>query len=112
MVMGTIEASTDKPFIRMTDEVKHGFNLLHDFLFSYIYLGSKAKVEESKAQSIIEMLYKYYTQNPAKMPSEYIYIIEKDGVARAACDYVSSMTDGFAVDKFAELFIPKSWDIK
>lgn len=112
MVMGTIEASTDKPFIAMTDDVQRGFDILHEFLFSYIYLGSKAKLEEGKAQGIIEMIYTYYTRNPDKMPSEYKNIIEKEGVCRAACDYVSSMTDGFAVDRFTQLFVPKSWDIK
>lgn len=112
MVMGTIEASTDKPFITMTEPVQKGFDILHEFLFSTVYLGSKAKVEEGKAQGIIEMLYNYYTKNPEKMPSEYIGIIEKEGKERAACDFVSSMTDGYAVDKFSQLFVPKSWEIR
>ena len=112
MVMGTINGSLDKPYIAMTDESGEGFDLLHTFLFSEIYVDSRAKDEESKAQGIIETIYGYYTKNPAKMPSEYIGIIQKDGVERAVADYVSSMTDRFAVDLFAQLFIPKSWDIK
>lgn len=112
MVMGTIEASTDKPYIAMTDDIQRGFDILHEFLFKSIYLGSKAKLEEGKAQGIIEMIYNYYTQHPKEIPSEYINIIETEGVSRAACDYVSSMTDGFAVDLFTHLFVPKNWDIK
>lgn len=112
MVMGTIEASLDKPYIAMSDESGRGFELLHDYLFAEIYITSKAKVEEGKAQGIIETIYKYYTQNPAKLPSEYIGIIQKEGVERAVCDFVSSMTDRFAVDLFEQLFIPKSWDTK
>lgn len=112
MVMGTIEGSLDKPYIQMTDAAGEGFDILHNFLFSEIYVTSRAKDEEYKAQGIIETIYKYYTQNPAKMPSEYVGIIQKDGVERAVADYVSSMTDRFAVDLFSNLFIPKSWEIK
>ncbi|MBQ8606380.1 MAG: deoxyguanosinetriphosphate triphosphohydrolase [Clostridia bacterium] len=112
MVMGTIEGSLNKPYIEMTDAAGEGFDILHNFLFSEIYVDSRAKDEEGKAQGIIETIYGYYTQNPAKMPSEYIGIIQKDGVERAVADYVSSMTDRFAVDLFTNLFIPKSWDTK
>lgn len=112
MVMGTIEASLGKPYIQMTDSSGEGFDILHTFLFSEIYVDSRAKDEEGKAQGIIETIYSYYTRNPAKMPSEYIGIIQKDGVERAVADYVSSMTDRFAIDLFETLFIPKSWDTK
>jgi len=110
MVHGTIDASTDSPIIKMTDAAQHGFDLLHEFLFSNIYFGSKAKVEETKAQGIVEMLYKYFTENPKKIPSEYKLILKNEGASRAACDYISSMTDVFATDTFTKLFIPKSWD--
>ena len=110
MVHSTIDASKNSPIIKMTPEAQRGFDLLHEFLFSNIYFGSKAKVEETKAQGIIEMLYKYFTQNPKKIPSEYKLILKNEGAERAACDYVSSMTDGFATDTFTKLFIPKSWD--
>ena len=110
MVHGTIDASTNSPVIKMTDAAQRGFDLLHEFLFSNIYFGSKAKVEETKAQGIVEMLYKYFTENPKKIPSEYKLILKTEGVERAACDYISSMTDVFATDTFTKLFIPKSWD--
>ncbi len=112
MVMGTVNASTGLPDIRMQPDIKEGFDILHKFLFSEIYLGSKAKTEEGKAQGIIEAIYKYYVKNPEKLPDEYIPIAENESPARAACDYVATMTDRFAVDLFSQLFIPKSWDIK
>ncbi|MCX6347838.1 MAG: hypothetical protein NTZ89_07935 [Actinobacteria bacterium] len=27
------------------------------------------------------------------------------------CDYIASMTDRFALNKFTELFIPEKWEI-
>lgn len=43
------------------------------------------------------------------MPPEYLAIAEKEDVHRAVCDYISGMSDGYAVDLYQELFIPKSW---
>mgnify|MGYP001112275795 FL=1 len=36
-------------------------------------------------------------------------IAMKEGAERAACDYVAGMTDRFAVDTFADLYIPQGW---
>ncbi len=112
MVTGTINASTDSAIIKMTDDVQYAFDLLHEFLFSNVYLGSKAKAEETKAQGIIEMLYNYYVSNYKKIPQEYQKTVKEEGIERAVCDYISSMTDGFAVDTFEKLFVPSSWDVK
>ena len=36
-------------------------------------------------------------------------IAEKEDAHRAVCDYISGMSDGYAVDLYQELFIPKGW---
>ena len=40
-----------------------------------------------------------------------VYIMDVPGEAkeRVVCDYVGAMTDRFAIAKYEELFIPKSW---
>ena len=43
------------------------------------------------------------------MPEEYINIMNRLSKERAVCDYVSGMTDLYAVNLYNELFIPKSW---
>ena len=37
---------------------------------------------------------------------------EREGVERAVCDYISGMTDGYAMEKYGELFIPFAWTVK
>ena len=34
------------------------------------------------------------------------------GGPRGVCDYISGMTDKYAVEKFAQLFMPMSWSVK
>ena len=39
-------------------------------------------------------------------------IADGEGVERAVCDYVSGMTDDYAVYKFNSIYIPKAWQVK
>ena len=46
------------------------------------------------------------------MPAVYRLIAERDSVARAVCDYISGMSDDYAINDYEKLFIPRSWDVK
>ena len=39
-------------------------------------------------------------------------MFDDEGVERAVCDYVSGMTDDYAVYKFNSIYIPKAWQVK
>ena len=39
-------------------------------------------------------------------------MVERDGRERAAVDYISGMTDSYAMEKYGELFIPFAWTVK
>ena len=71
-----------------------------------------AKGEEGKAQDMIRRLFEFYVKDPDKLPPEYQDIRVEEGVERAVCDYISGMTDKYAVDQFSDAFIPKSWSVK
>ena len=78
-------------------------------MFEHVYRNPICKGEEQKAQDLLKYLYEYYAANPEKMTGEYKAVLEREGVQRAVCDYISGMTDQFAVAKFNELSIPKFW---
>ena len=46
---------------------------------------------------------------PDALPEEYQRIAQQEDIDRAVCDYISGMSDGYAVDLYTELFIPKGW---
>ncbi|MCI6889403.1 MAG: deoxyguanosinetriphosphate triphosphohydrolase [Ruminococcus sp.] len=95
--------------IKMSDDIKKAHDDLRSYLFENVYTNPIAKHEEEKVHYIIERLYTYYKENPSKMPDVYRNIMNRFDVDRAVCDYISGMTDGFAVDLYTELFVPKSW---
>ena len=109
IIASIVENSTDD--IRMSPEVEKAHRILKQFMFDSVYTNPVAKGEEGKAQGIIEKLYQYYSDNVDKLPAFFKEIADQDVVPRAVCDYISGMTDQFAVTQFKELFIPKSWNI-
>lgn len=107
MVNSCISNGTDS--IGMEAEVNENADKLLKFLYERVYLNPVAKGEEIKVDDMIKRMFSYYTTNSDKLPSEYDYIREKDGVERATLDYIAGMTDRYAVLLFSEMYIPKSW---
>jgi dGTPase len=93
----------------MSPEIQDAFDRLRVFLFDAVYTNPVAKGEEGKAKDIVMRLYQYYEKNPDMLPDEYKRILEKEDAARAACDYISGMSDRYCVTTYENLFIPKSW---
>ncbi len=98
--------------LKMSPQMQETFDFFHRFMYSDVYTNPQAKSEESKVDGILSRLYDYYTANPDKLPEDYASVIEREGRERAACDYISGMTDGYAMEKYGELFIPFAWTVK
>ncbi|MCD7811812.1 MAG: deoxyguanosinetriphosphate triphosphohydrolase [Ruminococcus sp.] len=95
--------------IDFSPEIRKAHDDLKDFMFERVYTNPNAKQEETKAVALVEKLYRYFIEHPEKMPDEYRSIIREYDIDRAVCDYISGMSDSYAVDLYTELFVPKSW---
>lgn len=82
---------------------------LKAFMFEKVYTNPAAKQEEAKAVELVRKLYSYFIEHPEKMPDEYRDIINRLDADRAVCDYISGMSDAYAVNLYTELFVPKFW---
>ena len=82
-------------------------------MFEHVYKNNDAKGEEGKAQQLIVSLFEYYLKHIDRLPEEYLDMMEKrnEKKERVVCDYISGMSDSYAIDKFEELFVPKSWNV-
>ena len=98
--------------LKMSPEIWDTFLFFHGFMYSDVYTNPVAKSEESKVEGILSRLYEYYIAHPEALPADYLPIVEREGRSRAACDYISGMTDGYAMEKYGELFIPFAWSVK
>ena len=107
-----ISNSMDQDDIRMSPEVEDAFHRLRKFMFERVYTNPIAKGQEGKVEDMIKTLYQYYVDHIDKIP-EYLKRMMDQGTEkeRAVCDYVSSMTDRYAVAVFEEIYIPRSWNV-
>ena len=109
MVSSIIYSSENLNSVQMEPYVWDATCKLRDFLFEHVYKNPEAKGEEKKAKIMLEGLFDYYMRKPEKMPEFYLKIAENEGQARAVCDFISGMTDRYAIDLFKKIYIPMSW---
>ena len=117
LIKDIVYSSYDKNDILMSEEVEQALKKLRAWLFENLYnnnnIKNVAKTEEKKAQKVVEILFKYYLDNIDKLPGEYKHLIDVgEDRNQVVADYISGMTDDFAIYMFKELFVPVGWKIK
>lgn len=100
MIYEIVSNSIDKPDVSMSDEGWHYTTKLREWMFSNVYVDSPAKLEEYKAKKVIRELFFLYSDMLKPLCGE-------DKIERIVTDYISGMTDRYAVEKFKEHFIPE-----
>ncbi len=107
LVNSVVENSVED--VMMAPSIAEAFEELHTFMFAQVYRNPVAKGQEGKAITMVQQLYRYFTEHTDQLPKEYQRVLERDGYRRAACDYIAGMTDRYAVDVYTSLFVPYSW---
>lgn len=110
MVMSIFKQSEGKPIVEMESDIAEATAKLRTFLFDRVYSDKTFRDEEARADEMISALYGYYKERPELLPDFY----RKEAVCNidtALCDYISGMSDTFAVKEFTKIFIPKKWEL-
>ena len=79
----------------MDPEALEAMNELRDFMFERVYLRPEVEDQRQKAITIIRGLVDHYIDNSGEIPDTYQHD-DADSVTQAI-DYVSGMTDRFAI---------------
>ncbi len=101
--------SEGKPYVRMSAEKQEALDELRAFMFDRVYEHANELIQES-AERMLRALYTYFMENPAALPVLYRETAKTDA-PRAVCDYLSSMTDKYAIGIFKELFVPREGSV-
>lgn len=100
--------------IVMADEVREATDALKNWMFSHVYLHPKVD-EAAKVKLVVVSLFEYFMEKPEAMHGEFAVsgeekkTLSNQQLARRVCDFVSGMTDRFASQTYAELFLPSTW---
>ncbi|MEW6724502.1 MAG: deoxyguanosinetriphosphate triphosphohydrolase [Bacillota bacterium] len=107
MVGDIIRNSYDKPIVAMSPPIKEATEKLYRFLLDRVYVGSRAKVEEAKAERLVRILFEYFTEHPDLAP----VVHPDDSELWRVVDYIAGMTDRYAIAVFQRLFVPEPWNL-
>lgn len=104
--------SMDKDDIVMSNETEEAMRDLRVFMFQNVYKNPVAKGEEVKAKAMLEQLYYFYMDHIEQLPDKLLKMLEQgEDKGRIVCDYISGMTDQYAITKFKENFMPQAWKV-
>jgi dGTPase len=85
---------------------------LRDFLYARVYENPVVHEEFEKAQRLLKDLYQWCTEDPARCRQRFgIGPRPGEPPERAVADFLSGMTDRFALETWEALFVPRPWAI-
>jgi len=107
MVRDVISSTLDCDYeaITMSKEVLQALEELRRFMFENMYLTPTVRGEFVKAQNILTALFEHV----AAHPEEFLDLKSEEPVERLALDFIAGMTDRYAMNLYARLFLPKPW---
>ena len=108
-VLDIYEESYGKPYVRMSEEKQAALDELRAFMFERVYLTEYARGEEEKAERMLSCMYEYFMKNADKLPEMFVKLLNSYPVEQVVCDYISSMTDRYAIYTFNKIFVPRGW---
>ena len=82
--------------VDISEGLRDVWDLFHEFMNERVYRG----------------IWDHYFNHTGTMPEDYRAIADRDGLDRAVTDYVSGMTDDYAIEQYGKIYIPMAWSVK
>ncbi len=116
--MANIEAAAPKsvadvralkePLVRFSDGGYEQLRTLKKYLFDNLYRHYKVIRVVNKSARMIKELFNEYEAHPELLPPHYAERLAGESVQRIAADYISGMTDRYAVLEYKRVLDPTS----
>jgi dGTPase len=121
MIFAVIEASSSIEYsnglqtrvvgerIAMREDVMHATDRLKNWMFDNVYKLDEVD-ETPRVRRVISALFERFMQEPHLMKNMSVPPnATQPQRARLVCDYIAGMTDRFASQAYAQLYLPSSW---
>jgi len=93
-----------RPLVRYSPERRRQNLQLRKYLYRNLYFNTEVHEPNMRAVGMLERLFHHYVNHPGDLGSQSRKRIRRDGVQRAVCDYLSGMTDRYAMLDHQRLF--------
>jgi dGTPase len=95
-----------RPVIRFSDAVFADLREIRSFLFSQMYRAPAVMAKRAEVTTIIRELFPLFLNDPSQLPAnwhEELQGADKTAIARRVCDYISGMTDRYALLEYERI---------
>ncbi len=104
LIRDIIKNSMGKPDIIMSPPVKEALYALRKYMFENVYKNLRVVSDKKSYETYLSNIYFYYSDNFSRIPHEYQQHYTNDEKRETIiCDYISGMTDRFAIKLHDEL---------
>jgi dGTPase len=101
MIDAVVDESIQRGEVTMEQDALEAMNELRDFMFDRVYLRPEADNQRDEAITVIRTLTDHYIAHPEAVPDSYRHHGADD--LTAAIDYVSGMTDRYAIREYEKV---------
>lgn len=114
-LIGDVIRSTDLDgggHVTLSEDVHGALLALRDFLYARVYENPVVHEEFEKAQRLLQDLWAWCTEDAERCRLRF-GVAPRPGepLERAVADFLSGMTDRFALETWEALFVPRPWAI-
>jgi dGTPase len=101
LISDAVEASWDvtgagpRTAIRFSSRVHAAANELREFMFRRVYLYDATRQDAERGKRVVVFLFRHFVEHPDGISADFS--LAEDPVERRAADFVSGMTDRFAI---------------
>jgi dGTPase len=104
----TGEAGSAREAIRFTPAIHDAANELREFMFRRVYLYDSTRKDAERGKRVVHYLFQHFATHPEAIASDFR--LPGDSAARQAADFISGMTDRYALRLARELGCPDAQD--
>jgi dGTPase len=90
--------------VRLTEERERATVALKKYLLRNVYQSEVVRAERERTAGMIPRLFRYYMEDPTRLPVAYAEQLEEVPAHRLVCDYLAGMTDGYLIRIHEQLF--------
>jgi dGTPase len=90
-----------EPVIQFSGRIRDAVNELREFMFQRVYLYDSTRLEAERGKRIVKFLFAHFVATPGGISPDFS--LPEDPVERRAADFVSGMTDRYAIRLAGEL---------
>ena len=95
------------PVIRFSDDVYSSLRQIREFLFTQMYRAPSVMEKRAEVTVVIRELFPLFLNDPSQLPENWHAELKdatKTVIARRVCDYISGMTDRYALLEYERIF--------